>query len=123
MNLCAVRLSQKVMVPSVPRVRTQQCAVPLALVPTHTYASRPKPSRRLHSRVAWSSQSPCEGQIVGLWKSHHQHHDFNDESKLATELFVLMKDLVTSLKQSQKPIRAFELRHFFIVGILTKVKK
>lgn len=36
MNLCAVRLSQKVMVPSVPRVSTQQCGVPLALVPTHT---------------------------------------------------------------------------------------
>lgn len=35
-NLWAVRLSQKVMVPSVPRVSTQQCGVPLALVPTHT---------------------------------------------------------------------------------------
>lgn len=62
--LCPVRLSQKVMLPSVPRVSTQVCGVPLVLVPTHTYASRPNPSRRLHRRVAWSSQSPYRGQIV-----------------------------------------------------------
>lgn len=68
--LCAVRLSQKVMLPSVPRVRTQACGEPLALAPTHTYASRPKPSRRLHSRVAWSSQSPwvTEGGFSSLKK-------------------------------------------------------
>ena len=55
--LCPVKLSQKVTKPSVANVMTQLCAAPLALVPTHTKAFKPKPSKRLHKSTAWSSQS------------------------------------------------------------------
>lgn len=57
-HLCPVKLSQKVIVPSDPQVITQVWGTPLAFVPTHTKASNPNPRRRLHRRLAWSSQSP-----------------------------------------------------------------
>lgn len=57
-HLCPVKLSQKVIVSSDPQVITQVWGTPFAFVPTHTKASNPKPRRRLHRRLAWSSQSP-----------------------------------------------------------------
>lgn len=57
-HLCPVKLSQKVIVPSDPQVITQVWGTPFAFVPTHTKASNPNPRRRLHRRLAWSSQSP-----------------------------------------------------------------
>lgn len=57
-HLCPVKLSQNVIVPSDPQVITQVWGTPFAFVPTHTKASNPNPRRRLHRRLAWSSQSP-----------------------------------------------------------------
>lgn len=51
-HLCPVKLSQKVIVPSVPQVITQVWGTPFAFVPTHTKASNPNPRRRLHRRLA-----------------------------------------------------------------------
>ena len=56
-DLSPVRLSQNVARPSVFRVTTHVCEAPRSLVPTQTYASRPKPRRSEHSRTEWSSQS------------------------------------------------------------------
>ena len=55
-HLSPVRLSQKVMSPLLRRVMTQACADPFVFVPQHTNASSAKPSSKLHSSTAWSSQ-------------------------------------------------------------------
>ena len=50
-NLSAVKLSQNTTSPVGAMFDTQLYATPLVLVPMVTYASKPKPSKRLHNKI------------------------------------------------------------------------